>query len=520
MSSRERQLQEWRDLKRQSSAKVPLGTSNTNTSSLLARTTKAGIKGPAQSSSLLPKPRRQGSEDLPEHKEAQLALDAPPDSAPNAAQTSAKPSLSIPNFMSATHSSKQHALPGDAAPTSGASSGRRSRPDSARKPAVSASQLQHMESQFTQLAGRLDSLKRESMRASISGSSNVTDDSMVEQVLAPLTAGQAQPARGSRPCPPLVQQPVQPTLAARLEALKRDSMQVCRDTQRVPLGMSPSNSVSQALGCQLPFDRAALHEPGAFPEHSAASDWMQQACGLQSSSMPPVPRRPAGHLNALPDPMVPASAWLPLQVGEHGGWAQQGTPHFEPAGHFETRGLASHAQELFGDAAFKELCDRGMNFTLQRTKDGATAESRIQELAGARTVSRSFARSCAAADSSAEVLQPAVLHQAVLHVSHIRLSIDQAVLHRFVLHTCCMRLPVERMGACVAVQAADWCPLAGPGRSLGPLADKRSWSSCWHPTDAHDCWVWCIPGSPLLVRVSCGSHCCWLQASKRAAVHP
>lgn len=30
-----------------------------------------------------------------------------------------------------------------------------------------------------------------------------------------------------------------------------------------------------------------------------------------------------------------------------------------------------------------ELCDKGLNGTLQRTKDGATAESRIQELAGA-----------------------------------------------------------------------------------------------------------------------------------------
>jgi len=29
-----------------------------------------------------------------------------------------------------------------------------------------------------------------------------------------------------------------------------------------------------------------------------------------------------------------------------------------------------------------ELCDKGLNGTLQRTKDGATAESRIQELAG------------------------------------------------------------------------------------------------------------------------------------------
>ena len=81
-----------------------------------------------------------------------------------------------------------------------------------------------------------------------------------------------------------------------------------------------------------------------------------------------------------------------------------------------------------------------MTFTLQRTKDGATAESRIQELAGAHTAQNT------AADSSAGVLQQAGLHQAVLCVSHIRLSTDQAVLNQFVLHMSCMRLSVELHG--------------------------------------------------------------------------
>ena len=57
-------------------------------------------------------------------------------------------------------------------------------------------------------------------------------------------------------------------------------------------------------------------------------------------------------------------------------------PIFEVAGRFETRSLTSLATELFKDPAFMELCDKGLNGTLQRTKDGATAESRIQELAG------------------------------------------------------------------------------------------------------------------------------------------
>ena len=63
-------------------------------------------------------------------------------------------------------------------------------------------------------------------------------------------------------------------------------------------------------------------------------------------------------------------------------------PVFELGGRFETRSLAGLATELFKDPAFVELCDKGLNGTLQRTKDGATAESRIQELAGVATPQR------------------------------------------------------------------------------------------------------------------------------------
>lgn len=49
--------------------------------------------------------------------------------------------------------------------------------------------------------------------------------------------------------------------------------------------------------------------------------------------------------------------------------------------------LATQAQELFDDPEFAELCDKGMNTQLQRTKDGATDKSRITELAGTRNKS-------------------------------------------------------------------------------------------------------------------------------------
>ena len=69
-------------------------------------------------------------------------------------------------------------------------------------------------------------------------------------------------------------------------------------------------------------------------------------------------------------------------------------PVFEVGGCFETRSLASLATELFKDPAFMDLCDKGLNGTLQRTKDGATAESRIQELAGETLPCFLYAEAC------------------------------------------------------------------------------------------------------------------------------
>jgi hypothetical protein len=46
------------------------------------------------------------------------------------------------------------------------------------------------------------------------------------------------------------------------------------------------------------------------------------------------------------------------------------------------RSLAALAEELFEEAVFKAACSKGVSMRLQRTKDGATQESRIHELAG------------------------------------------------------------------------------------------------------------------------------------------
>lgn len=45
--------------------------------------------------------------------------------------------------------------------------------------------------------------------------------------------------------------------------------------------------------------------------------------------------------------------------------------------------MAQLAESSFGDAEFVQLCEQGLTAQLQRTRDGATAQSRIAELAGA-----------------------------------------------------------------------------------------------------------------------------------------
>ncbi len=44
--------------------------------------------------------------------------------------------------------------------------------------------------------------------------------------------------------------------------------------------------------------------------------------------------------------------------------------------------LRAYAAEVYEDPELVKLCDDGLNRQLQRTKDGATEQSRIQELAG------------------------------------------------------------------------------------------------------------------------------------------
>lgn len=62
--------------------------------------------------------------------------------------------------------------------------------------------------------------------------------------------------------------------------------------------------------------------------------------------------------------------------------------------------MAQLAESSFGDAEFVQLCEQGLTAQLQRTRDGATAQSRIAELAGLVKVLRRCVRDMAGKSSS------------------------------------------------------------------------------------------------------------------------
>ncbi len=59
---------------------------------------------------------------------------------------------------------------------------------------------------------------------------------------------------------------------------------------------------------------------------------------------------------------------------------------FEAAGQYDMHALSRLAQQLFADPEFSALCEKGMNAQLTRSKDGATEETKIKELAGMYTL--------------------------------------------------------------------------------------------------------------------------------------
>ncbi|GAB4817622.1 hypothetical protein N2152v2_004668 [Parachlorella kessleri] len=90
-----------------------------------------------------------------------------------------------------------------------------------------------------------------------------------------------------------------------------------------------------------------------------------------------------GRLQALKrESLRPSLGGVPAPAVAGGAATTGSQPQFEAAGNMDMHMLSRLANQLFNDEHFCQLCDKGMSSQLTRSKDGATEETKIIELAG------------------------------------------------------------------------------------------------------------------------------------------
>eukprot|EP00887_Chlorella_sp_A99_P002597 scaffold6.g2597.t1 len=230
---------------------------------------------------------------------------------------------------------------------------------SMRKAALPDSQKRAMESTFDSLQERMKALKRESLRPALGGAASAA--STATQAPEPL--------------------PLAPLPSARLHAAE-----------------------NQAACGQLPVPAAAAAAP------AAAAPVLKAAPVVVSAPVPAAPATASAPVSTAPQPAAtpvpPAPAPVPAELGGFGGIAARleslkreslrpsiaggglcaaaAAPgvQFESGGQFDGQALTKLALGLFEDEGFRGLCDKGLSAQLTRSRDGATEETKIQELAG------------------------------------------------------------------------------------------------------------------------------------------
>jgi hypothetical protein len=232
-------------------------------------------------------------------------------------------------------------------------------PGSLRKPALSPTSGRRMESSYSALLGRFETLKRESLRA--------PPPPPPPAALAPAGAASASGAAATA-CP---------------QALRPHSAQLPGQAGAPP---GPEAALAPQRGSP---DRPA---PAPLPAVAAAA--ARDSVALIAAADPAPPARagsPGGGARVAagaPRRPEPAEGGGPVAPPRSPSAAAAASPRapqpeFEPGGRWEAPSLAQAARELFGEPGFAEQCERGLTMQLRRTRDGATAESRIAELAGA-----------------------------------------------------------------------------------------------------------------------------------------
>lgn len=167
-----------------------------------------------------------------------------------------------------------------------------------------------------------------------------------------------------------------------MSALKRDSRRASI-TGELPHSVLPPVSEESEIGMEdnLLDSLAGGNEnaPGAancstgLSAGSASGNANGSSIAARLEALRRETSRMSGAVNGTPLKAKSAAPSHPSQNGVH----------FEAAGQMDCRGLAALAIQLFEEEKFKAALEKGQNATLQRTRDGATAESRIAELAGA-----------------------------------------------------------------------------------------------------------------------------------------
>ncbi|CAL5219289.1 g1094 [Coccomyxa viridis] len=155
-------------------------------------------------------------------------------------------------------------------------------------------------------------------------------------------------------------------------ALKRDSVRLSlAGTENARSGVVPQSPAHASIAARLSALKRESFQAIDNPL-SAAGDTPLRELNAPKGTMPasystlmPTSRENM-RLAAAPDQRMSMSEMDP----------------FEAAGQWDAPSLAQVAEELFSDAMFAEMCERGLTMQLKRTKDGATAETRIAELAG------------------------------------------------------------------------------------------------------------------------------------------
>jgi hypothetical protein len=208
--------------------------------------------------------------------------------------------------------------------------------------------------EFDVLQGKLQALKRDSLRPSVSGTGGPPVQRPKQQPTPSSTrppeaaaARATQPAALHRSAEPITTRPLQHATAA-LPPRQQQAPQPAAKPQQQQQQQLAQQQASPASSQGGPADGYA---PGSHAATAAAAPGAGGGVGVGGL---------AARLESLKRESV-----RPSLVGAQG-------VQFETVGQIDTQGLSRLAMQLFDDDQFKQLCEKGMNAQLTRSKDGAT----------------------------------------------------------------------------------------------------------------------------------------------------